>query len=144
MSETIFYKIAKGEIPTNVVYEDDVVMAFLDTSQVTKGHTLLIPKEPIKDIFDYDAEYAGQVLSRLPKVANALKQAFPDMTGLNILNNNGKSAYQSVFHSHFHLIPRYDKDNDGFGLKWETHEDDYSDNDMQELADHIRQYTKEV
>lgn len=144
MSETIFYKIAKGEIPTNVVYEDDVVMAFLDTSQVTKGHTLVIPKKPIKDIFEYDEETSTAVFSRIPKIARAMQKAFPDMVGLNILNNNGEAAYQSVFHSHIHLIPRYDRDNDGFGLKWETHEDTYTDTDLKEIASTINQHIDEV
>lgn len=73
-------------------------------------------------------------------MANALKEAFPDMQGLNILNNNGEMAYQSVFHSHVHLIPRYKGENDGFGLKWEpAAEGTYSDEDLNNIANTINQ-----
>ena len=130
MSETIFGKILTGEIPSFKVYEDDNVYAFLDISQVTKGHTLLIPKKASANIFETDEETMKHIGAALPKVANAIKRAFnPD--GLNINQNNGEFADQSVFHIHFHLIPRYENDIDGFGYKWETHED-ILDNDAKE------------
>lgn len=143
MSETIFAKIAKGEIPAHVVYEDDIVMAFLDISQVTKGHTLLIPKKPVQDIFAYESEHAGEVLSRVPQIARAIQRAFPEIKGMNILCNNGEEAYQTVFHSHFHLIPRYDKDNDGFGLKWEDNNGKYTEDELKTIAAHIQEEMKE-
>ncbi|MGH2119856.1 HIT family protein, partial [Aerococcus sp. L_32] len=77
---------------------------------------------------------------RIPLVANALKDAFSDMQGLNILNNNGEMAYQSVFHSHVHLIPRYNGESDGFGLKWEpAQEGTYSDEDLKNITNTINQ-----
>ena len=103
----IFCKIVRGEIPSYTVYEDDVVKAFLDISQNTPGHTLVVPKKHVKDIFAYDDELASAVFSRLPKIARAIKASNPKIVGMNILNNNGKVAYQSVFHSHIHLVPRY-------------------------------------
>ena len=118
MSDCIFDKIINREIPAHIVYEDEVVLAFLDISQVTKGHTLVIPKKHVKDIFEYDEELAGAVFSRIPKIARALQASDPAIQGINILNNNGEVAYQSVFHSHIHLIPRYSNE-DGFGLKWQ-------------------------
>lgn len=140
MDNCIFCKIANGEIPTNKVYEDEVVMAFLDMSQVTKGHTLLVPKKHIQDIFGYSSNDAGAVFKRIPLVANALKEAFPDMQGLNLLNNNGEIASQTVMHSHVHLIPRYNSENDGFGLKWEpAAEGTYSDDDLSQIARTIHQ-----
>jgi len=140
MDNCIFCKIANGEIPTNKVYEDEVVIAFLDMSQVTKGHTLLVPKKHIQDIFGYSSNDAGAVFKRIPLVANALKDAFSDMQGLNILNNNGEMAYQSVFHSHVHLIPRYNGESDGFGLKWEpAQEGTYSDEDLKNITNTINQ-----
>ncbi|HHD7419800.1 TPA: HIT family protein, partial [Staphylococcus aureus] len=134
MSETIFGKILTGEIPSFKVYEDDYVYAFLDISQVTKGHTLLIPKKASANIFETDEETMKHIGAALPKVANAIKRAFnPD--GLNIIQNNGEFADQSVFHIHFHLIPRYENDIDGFGYKWETHEDILDNDAKQQIAE---------
>ncbi|TPE32217.1 HIT family protein [Staphylococcus aureus] len=137
MSETIFGKILTGEIPSFKVYEDDYVYAFLDISQVTKGHTLLIPKKASANIFETDEETMKHIGAALPKVANAIKRAFnPD--GLNIIQNNGEFADQSVFHIHFHLIPRYENDIDGFGCKWETHEDILDNDAKQQIAEQIQ------
>ena len=137
MSETIFGKILTGEIPSFKVYEDDYVYAFLDISQVTKGDTLLIPKKASANIFETDEETMKHIGAALPKVANAIKRAFnPD--GLNIIQNNGEFADQSVFHIHFHLIPRYENDIDGFGYKWETHEDILDNEAKQQIAEKIQ------
>ncbi|HDM1720943.1 TPA: HIT family protein [Staphylococcus aureus] len=137
MSETIFGKILTGEIPSFKVYEDDYVYAFLDISQVTKGHTLLIPKKASANIFETDEETMKHIGAALPKVANAIKRAFnPD--GLNIIQNNGEFADQSVFHIHLHLIPRYENDIDGFGYKWETHEDILNNDAKQQIAEQIQ------
>ncbi|ENH96030.1 cell-cycle regulation histidine triad protein [Gracilibacillus halophilus YIM-C55.5] len=106
-TDCIFCNIHSKEIPSAKVYEDEDVYAFLDLSQVTKGHTLIIPKTHSKDIYDTDEEVASRLFSRVPVVANAIKKAFQP-SGLNILNNNEEFAGQSVFHLHIHLIPRYD------------------------------------
>ena len=126
MTDCIFCKIINGEIPSYTIYEDDVVKAFLDISQGTPGHTLVVPKKHVKDIFAYDDELAGQVFSRLPKIARAIKASNPDIIGMNILNNNGEVAYQSVFHSHIHLIPSYSKD-DTFSINFTDNSDQYND-----------------
>ena len=137
MSETIFSKIISGEIPSFKIYENDYVYAFLDISQVTKGHTLLVPKKVSTNIFETDEETMKHIGVALPKVAHAIKAAFnPD--GLNIIQNNGEFADQSVFHLHFHLIPRYENDIDGFGYKWETHEDTINDDAKKEIAEQIQ------
>ncbi|MDI1798640.1 HIT family protein, partial [Staphylococcus aureus] len=108
-----------------------------DISQVTKGHTLLIPKKASANIFETDEETMKHIGAALPKVANAIKRAFnPD--GLNIIQNNGEFADQSVFHIHFHLIPRYENDIDGFGYKWETHEDILDNDAKQQIAEQIQ------
>ncbi|UEX90865.1 HIT family protein [Staphylococcus ratti] len=133
MSETIFSKIIDGEIPSYKVYENEYVYAFLDISQLSKGHTLLIPKKPSPNIYETDAETMKHIGEALPIVANAIKKAFnPD--GLNIVQNNGEYASQSVFHIHFHLIPRYENDMDGFDYQWETHEDAFDDNEKSSIA----------
>lgn len=139
----IFCKIANGKIPTHMVYEDDDVAAFLDAGQVTFGHTLLVPKYHLKDIFAYDDQDVQTVFARLPKIAKAVKDAFPDVKGVNILNNNGELAGQSVFHSHLHIIPRY-SDTDDFDLKWQPQpEGTYSAEALDDLAKTINAQIKE-
>ncbi|ANQ81448.1 HIT family protein [Staphylococcus pseudintermedius] len=136
MTETIFSKIIDGDIPSFKVYENDYVYAFLDISQVSKGHTLLIPKTPSPNIYETDAETMKHIGEALPVVANAIKKTFnPD--GLNIIQNNGEYASQSVFHIHFHLIPRYKNDIDGFGYHWETNESRIDDAQKAEIAAQI-------
>ncbi|WP_353419782.1 HIT family protein [Staphylococcus delphini] len=136
MTETIFSKIIDGDIPSFKVYENDDVYAFLDISQVSKGHTLLIPKKPSPNIYETDAETMKHIGEALPIVANAIKKAFnPD--GLNIIQNNGEYASQSVFHIHFHLIPRYENDIDGFGYHWETNEPRIDDAQKADIAAQI-------
>lgn len=131
-AQCIFCKIINGDIPSSKVYEDADVLAFLDLSQVTKGHTLVIPKEHQSDLFELQPDTAAKLFKAVPKVAKAIKAAF-DPAALNLLNNNGEFAGQSVFHFHIHLLPRYDK-NDGFGMKWDTHEQDYTSEDREVLA----------
>ncbi|NEU31514.1 HIT family protein [bacterium LRH843] len=128
----IFCKIVNGDIPAAKVYEDEKVLAFLDISQVTKGHTLVIPKSHQKDVFELSADGASDLFSVVPKIANALKQTFSP-EGLNIVNNNGEVAGQTVFHYHIHLIPRYGQ-GDGFGAVWKDHSSDYTGGDLQEIA----------
>ncbi|MBM7617445.1 histidine triad (HIT) family protein [Weissella uvarum] len=108
--EDIFDKIISGEIPAYKVYEDDDVLAFLDLSQATPGHTLMVPKQHVDSIFDYDDALAEKVLTKIPKVARAIKASDDAIIGMNILMNNGEPAGQSVFHSHIHFIPRYADD----------------------------------
>lgn len=126
MTDCIFCKIINGEIPSYTVYEDDVVKAFLDISQGTPGHTLVVPKKHVKDIFAYDDQLAADVFARLPKIARAIKDSNPKIVGMNILNNNGEVAYQSVFHSHIHIIPRYSKD-DPFSIHFTDNSAKYDD-----------------
>lgn len=138
MEDCIFCKIINGEIPSYKIYEDDVVYAFLDITQVTPGHTLVVPKKHAKDIFEYDEELASQVFARIPKIARALEKAYPDMQGLNIINNNREVAYQSVFHSHIHLIPRFSP-HDDFSMHFGNHQDQYNPTLMEAIAKRIRE-----
>ncbi len=136
MKDCIFCKIVRGEIPSYTVYEDDVVKAFLDISQGTPGHTLLIPKKHIANIFDYDEELASEVFARIPKVARAIKNSNPAIKGMNIVNNNGQIAYQSVFHSHFHLVPRYTS-HDDFGMTFKDNSNKYTPEKLKEIQQSI-------
>ena len=138
MEDCIFCKIINGEIPSYKIYEDKVVYAFLDITQVTPGHTLVVPKKHAKDIFEYDEELASQVFARIPKIARALEKAYPDMQGLNIINNNREVAYQSVFHSHIHLIPRFSP-HDDFSMHFGNHQDQYNPTLMEAIAKRIRE-----
>ncbi|WP_164669569.1 HIT family protein [Virgibacillus doumboii] len=133
--DCIFCKIIDGEIPSAKVYEDDQVYAFLDISQVTKGHTLVIPKTHTKNIYETPPEIASELFERVPKIANAIKKVYQPI-GMNLLNNNEEPADQSVFHLHIHIIPRYG-DGDGFSSNWEVHSDDYSQEDLQQVAKDI-------
>lgn len=132
----VFCKIITGDIPSYTVYEDDVVKAFLDISQVTPGHTLVVPKKHVPDLFTYDSQLAADVFSRIPKIATAIKASNPDIKAMNVVNNNGELAYQSVFHSHFHLIPRYTKD-DGFSMTFTDNTDKYSSEELQKIQKQI-------
>ena len=117
--DCIFCKIINGEIPSAKVYENDDVLAFLDLTQVTEGHTLVIPKKHKQNIYELEPETASKLFEAVPEIANALKANFTP-EGMNILNNNDAIAGQSVFHYHLHLIPRSGK-GDGLGSVWKTH-----------------------
>ncbi|GAF65713.1 histidine triad (HIT) nucleotide-binding protein [Bacillus sp. TS-2] len=131
----IFCKIIQKEIPAAIIFEDDDVLAFMDISQVTKGHTLVIPKQHQKDIFELKTETAASLYQKVPLIAQALKDTFEPI-GLNIVNNNGEAAGQTVFHYHMHLLPRYGK-GDGFGAVWKEHGSEYSTEDLKNMADAI-------
>lgn len=133
--DCLFCKIIEGEVPVAKVYEDENVYAFMDISQVTDGHTLVIPKVHTTDIYDMDEQVASEIFATVPKIAKAIKLA-KKPAGLNILNNNEIMAGQSVYHFHLHLIPRYNE-NDGFNVKWVTRNDHYSIEELQEKADKI-------
>ncbi|WP_416149185.1 HIT family protein [Salipaludibacillus sp. HK11] len=134
--DCIFCKIVNGEIPAAKVYEDEDVLAFLDLSQVTKGHTLVIPKNHEENIYELSEETAQKLFKVIPKISNGIKAAYNPI-GLNILNNNGEAAGQSVYHYHMHLIPRYGK-GDGFGAVWHDHSSKYSNDDLQTIAQAIQ------
>lgn len=104
----IFCQIANGEIPTYKIYEDENVMAILDISQATRGHTLIIAKDHFKNLYDINEDLAGNIFKVVPKIANAIKKAFNPI-GLNVVINTEKPL-QTVFHFHIHLIPRYHMD----------------------------------
>ena len=99
-----------GEIPSATVYEDSICRVILDVNPANKGHALIIPKEHFDNIYSMDAETAAKIFTIATEVAKAQKAELnPD--GLNILQNNGEAAGQTVFHFHMHLVPRYIKDN---------------------------------
>ena len=130
MEDCIFYKIIAGEIPSTKIYEDDDVIAFLDITQTTKGHTLLVPKEHYRNLLAMTPEQSAGLFSKVPQVANKIINKL-HAKGMNILQNNEEIAGQTVFHTHIHLIPRFNE-NDGFVGKFTTH-----DYDLAEIAKEI-------
>lgn len=138
MTDCIFCKIINGELPSAKVFENDDVLAFMDISQITKGHTLVIPKVHTETIFDMSEETASTLFKVVPEIANAIKTAL-NCKGLNILNNNGSQAGQEVFHYHLHLIPRYDE-TDGLKVQFTRQMDDYTQEDLQNIASIIREH----
>ena len=116
MAETIFAKILRGEIPCHRIYEDAAVLAFLDINPLSRGHTLVIPKEPAETIDQLSDEAAAAIGRVLPRLARAVLAA-TGARAFNILQNNGADAHQAVFHVHFHIIPKLDDDS-GLGLEW--------------------------
>ena len=109
----VFCKIISGEYNSSKIYEDDKVLAILDLSQATYGHTLVMPKEHYENIFDLDEETAKHLFSVVTKIAKHYNCVIPNLKGLNLLNNNGVKAGQTVMHYHMHIIPRYDDDDLG-------------------------------
>lgn len=108
-NDCIFCAIAAGEIPSFKVYEDDLVLAYLDINPFSKGHTLVIPKEHSAGLLDTDDAMLAGVIARVKKVA-AHVTAKLGCDGFNIVQNNGAAAGQTVNHIHFHIVPRWNGD----------------------------------
>jgi histidine triad (HIT) family protein len=118
MAETIFAKILRGEIPCHRVYEDAAVLAFLDVNPLSRGHTLVIPKEAAATVDQLSDDAAAAIGRVLPRIARAVLAA-TGARAFNILQNNGAEAHQAVFHVHFHIIPKLD-DGSGLGIGWKA------------------------
>lgn len=116
MADTIFGKILRGEIPCHKVYEDDLVLSFLDVMPLSKGHTLVIPKEPAATVDALSDESAAAIGRVLPRICRAVMKV-TGTKAYNILQNNGADAHQAVFHVHFHIIPK-PSDAEGLGIVW--------------------------
>ena len=119
---TIFDKIIAGEIPCHRVHEDDHTLAFLDVAPLSRGHTLVIPKERAAQMDQLSDEAAAALGRVLPRICRAVLKA-TGATAYNLLQNNGADAHQAVMHLHVHIIPRYpDKDEEtpgsGLGIGW--------------------------
>ena len=119
MSEepTIFTRIINGELPCHKVYEDDSVFAFLDIQPLTRGHTLVIPKEPAPSIDQLSLDSAAALGRALPIVSRAVLKA-TGATAYNLIQNNGHEAGMSIAHVHIHIIPRYPDSTHSFLLKY--------------------------
>lgn len=136
MSETncIFCKLALGELSSATIYEDELFRVILDISPAVKGHALLLPKRHIKNLFDLDGKESELALDVIRKVSTAIKKTL-NCDGINVLQNNGAAAGQSVLHLHFHIIPRYDNDN--LTIPWRLLS--YSEGEANQIAEKMKQ-----
>lgn len=134
MDGCIFCSIAKGTIPSATIYENSEFKVILDIAPVSKGHTLILTKEHYDNIFDMDADTASKLFSLATEVARAMKNELK-CDGLNVVQNNGEVAGQTVNHFHLHLIPRYAGDDVGINFKGS---DTADSEELQALAKKIR------
>ena len=131
--ECIFCKIAGGDIPAATVYEDDHFRVILDVAPAAKGHALILPKNHFSDLWELGEEEASEALKLAAKITAAQKKAL-NCDGINVLQNNGVAAGQSVFHFHMHLIPRYADDK--VEIPWKTLS--YAEGEMEEVCAKIK------
>lgn len=112
----IFCKILAGEIPSTAVYEDDDFKAILDVNPAARGHVIILPKNHAANIYELPDEDASKIMIVAKKIATAIEKAY-HCDGVNILQNNGEAAGQTVFHLHVHVIPRFKGDTVNIGWK---------------------------
>ncbi len=132
MNQCIFCKIIAGEIPSATVYEDEYFKAILDISPAAKGHVIILPKKHSADLYELDEETAALALRTAQRIVKAMKEEL-GCDGINMLQNNGEAAGQTVFHYHIHLIPRYK--NDQLSLTWV--QEKYGEGEARALAEAI-------
>ena len=132
--DCIFCKIAAGEIPSRKLYEDEDFVVILDLNPTSKGHALIIPKEHYANLYEIDEEVAAKAMKLAKKMALKMTDVL-GCDGFNLLQNNGESAGQTIFHFHMHLIPRYSEDSRSMLTFAET---SISDEEMDALCDKIK------
>lgn len=127
----VFCKIIAGEIPSTAVYEDDDFKAILDVNPAARGHVIIIPKKHAANIYELEDEDAAKVFPIAKKIASALQKTY-GCDGVNVLQNNGEAAGQTVFHLHVHVVPRYYDDD--VRIMWKPGETP----DLKAVAEEIR------
>jgi len=132
MTDCIFCKIISGDIPSNKVYEDEYTVAFLDANPNAPGHTLVVPKRHVVNIFDTDEETLSRTMAAIRKIAPAVRDGV-DAHGVHVNSNHGTAAGQVVFHLHFHIIPRHERSEFSFWPK-----DERAAVDAKTIAEQIR------
>lgn len=130
--DCIFCKLANGVIPTRSIYEDDDFKVIMDADPATKGHVLILPKEHFNDLLDCSDEVAKKIMPLAKKIAIKQKETL-SCDGINIVQNTGQAAGQTVFHLHVHIIPRY-KEKEPI-LTW-THES-FTDEEFEQIKQAI-------
>ena len=112
----IFCKLANGIFETNKIYEDSLFTVILDVSPANPGHALILPKQHFKNVFDIDEAVLSKAMVLAKRVASRMKEVL-NCDGVNIVQNNGEAAGQTVMHYHLHVIPRYENDGQTIGWK---------------------------
>ena len=115
MADCIFCKIANGEIPSNTIFENEDFRVILDNGPATRGHALVLPKKHYADLFEIPEDVVADAVKVAKTVAGTMKEKL-SCDGLNLVQNNGPAAGQTVMHFHLHIIPRYE--NDGQHILW--------------------------
>lgn len=133
-AECIFCKIAAGDIPSNTIYEDADFRAFLDLGPATKGHTLIVPKNHYKNLLELSDDTCEKALKVAKKVANQMVSKL-GCAGVNMVQNNGEAAGQTVNHFHIHMIPRYGTEPKGTAA-WEPQT--LSEEEMNKIKDQLK------
>ncbi len=131
----LFCSIASGTLESATIFENSEFKVILDKFPGARGHTLILPKEHYDDIYDLDVETAGKMFGLATIVAKALRTVF-NCDGLNLLQNNGSIAGQTIMHFHIHLIPRFE--DDGLNFAWETKK--FTDDELEAIADSIKSH----
>jgi histidine triad (HIT) family protein len=135
MGDCIFCKIINNEIPSHKIYEDDLVLAFLDSNPVSSGHTLILPKKHAENIFDIEEKYLERIALVAKKVAQKMKEAL-GTDGVNLYHASGVHAEQTVFHFHLHVIPR--KQDDDICFTRAISKKTISDEDFKVIANKLK------
>lgn len=129
----IFCKIANGQIPSHSIYEDEDFKVIMDISPASRGHAIILPKNHAANLFELPEDDASKIMTVAKRCASAMEKTL-QFDGINVLQNNGEVAGQTVFHLHVHLIPRYE--NDTIDIKWNPSD---SPDDPADLAKQIRE-----
>ena len=130
----IFCKLANGQIPTNSIYEDDDFKVILDAAPAAKGHAIIHTKTHAANLFELPEEYGEKIFAIAKKCGKAIKETY-NYDGLNVLQNNGEAAGQTVFHLHVHLIPRMN--NDKININWQQGESTDGETVAEEIKKNI-------
>lgn len=130
----IFCKLANGDIPTATVYEDEYLRAIMDAAPANKGHIIILPKSHAANIYELEDEYVSRAFVLAKKLAVALKK-LTGCDGVNILQNNGGAAGQTVFHFHVHVIPRFKDDDCTIVWKPTSYEDGEASDVAKKIAE---------
>jgi histidine triad (HIT) family protein len=135
MENCIFCKVIKGELPSSKVYEDDVVLAFLDVNPINKGHVLVIPKEHQQFIADLDEKTLGKMIIIANKINKAVRSSEIKTEAVNLLLSDGEVAGQEISHAHLHIIPRFRGDNFSFSF---PNNESPTREDLDEISEEIK------
>lgn len=129
--DCIFCRLASGEIPSNTIYEDERFRVILDAAPASKGHALILPKDHYADLYEIDADTAGEAMKLAKKLAGHMTDVLK-CDGFNLVQNNGEVAGQTVFHFHLHLIPRYQNMKNRDILTWSR--ETFTEEEMKEIC----------